>query len=221
MNNPQNIQENGRPIRMSLWDRFNKNISEFGEKMEEMPEKTLGFCRGLIKFLIVMSALICFICVSIHEGFWEGVLTLVVTTIAGIIIWYASKWVLGASVYLGRQATRHICRNAVIFTLSVSMILLFFSGGAISLLTMPLPKIEMPQTIAYVENLFEENEEGDLYISNVPRLNIRTSPQLTSDIIGIIRNGQKIRVFDVEGDFARISYNGGDAYVIFRFMEPI
>ena len=58
-----------------------------------------------------------------------------------------------------------------------------------------------------------------VYTSNGKTLNVRSSPETGNNIIGSLQYGASVNVTGFEGDWARISYLGGPAWVMSRFLQ--
>ena len=50
-------------------------------------------------------------------------------------------------------------------------------------------------------------------------LNIRTAPNTSSTVIGTLRKGQQVEVYDTDNGFAQISYNGRTGYVSLKYLD--
>ena len=50
-------------------------------------------------------------------------------------------------------------------------------------------------------------------------LNVRQSPNSSARIIGKLRSGEEVEVYDVIGDFAKIRYNGSEGYASLKYLR--
>ena len=58
-----------------------------------------------------------------------------------------------------------------------------------------------------------------VYTENGKTLNVRSSPETGDNIIGSLKYGAQVNVTGFEGSWARISYQGGSAWVQSRFLQ--
>ena len=58
-----------------------------------------------------------------------------------------------------------------------------------------------------------------VYTENGKTLNVRSSPETGDNIIGHLKYGAEVNVTGFEGSWAKISYQGGSAWVQSRFLQ--
>lgn len=207
--------------KINLWKRFDKKVSNIGNVLdEETPAKNINVCVKLLTRIIVLCALICIVLVRIYVGFWPCIYTTLSAIAVGYILRHSGKFCIKSMAHGSRLGARLIFTNAWSLIASI----LFF-GGIMAASFIYLPSLLTDKTEEVTTELLAEelefDEDGTEYVSTVSRLNIREEPYLKSQIIGIVRPGQRVKVYERKGDFARISYNGSTAYAIFSFMDRI
>ena len=78
---------------------------------------------------------------------------------------------------------------------------------------------------AYIEpNYYADYDEDVTYVQDgytvICRvLNVRATASTEKARIGILRRGETVKVLGFEGNWAKISYNGGEAYVYAKYIK--
>lgn len=56
-------------------------------------------------------------------------------------------------------------------------------------------------------------------MSSTDSLRVRTGPDTSSDVIAVINAGAEVQILSIEGDWAKVSYIGTEAYIAAEFLE--
>ena len=80
------------------------------------------------------------------------------------------------------------------------------------LLTLTVPFVSAEGGISGPSTMF-------VYTENGKTLNVRSTPETGDNIIGSLAYGAEVRVLSFEGNWARIAYQGGSAWVQSRFLQ--
>ena len=71
----------------------------------------------------------------------------------------------------------------------------------------------IPQVKSYIRKIAGEKEVMDIGIVSASSLNVRSSPNASSRILGTLSNGQEVEIYSETGSWYEINYSGSVAYV--------
>ena len=202
------LQTPPRRQRLSWWQRFDRFISNIGNWFAANFEEAVVKVTLVLYFLMLAGAAITVIAIWVTDGFWSALIAAVVALIGIGICYYVGAIVLplvtGAIMFAGR----FIFWNAVTFTLLLVGLAGWWGYSAWQ------PSFgDDTDTVAVVES--------PTYTCTARVLNIRSQPNTSSRVLGVLRRGEQVKVLDTTGDFAHISYNGETGYVSTKYLEPV
>ena len=157
---------------------------------------------------IVITGLIYIIGAWINEGFWIALVMAVVACIGGVIAWYIAALVIVIGVNIIMYGFRLLFWNG--WTLLIALALavggwLYAANASNGYNYQPQTEVVTPVTRTYR--------------CTAKVLNIRTAPTTSSTVIGTLRKGQQVEVYDTDNGFAQISYNGRTGYVSLKYLD--
>lgn len=197
------------PPRLSWWRRFDRFISNIGNWFAENFDDVVAKISLVLAGILVLGAVIAVIGAWVQSGFGiailVGIAALIILglifTIGGIIL----TIVTGIIMFVGR----FIFWNAITFILFLCAI----GGGWVSSYFDHVDKPEPTETVAKVT--------PTTYTCTANVLNVRSEPNTSSNIRGALYRGQKVKVLEITGSFARIDYKGGNGYIATQYIQPV
>lgn len=206
-----------RRRRFRPWRSFNILVIKTGNWFSDNTKKAMVIFQALLSVVLLISAVVCIIEAVINRGWLSGVMVAGMLLLVGLLLWYVGKilirWVVGLLVY----GVRLIFWNAWSFTAIIAITAFLIVVPPSTWFSQPLShyvKIDPTEIFTLLED-----RETDSYVCTVSVLNIRTQPDIHSDIIGVLRKGEHINVEEMAGDFARITYEGQTGYIVGSFIE--
>ena len=192
----------------SLWSRFNNGVASIGNWFAENAENVLGWTTIIATAAIVITGLIYIIGAWINEGFWIALVMAVVACIGGVIAWYIAALVIVIGVNIIMYGFRLLFWNG--WTLLIALALavggwLYAANASNGYNYQPQTEVVTPVTRTYR--------------CTAKVLNIRAAPNTSSTVIGTLRKGQQVEVYDTDNGFAQISYNGRTGYVSLKYLD--
>lgn len=196
--------------RESLWSRFNNGVASIGNWFTEKAEDVLGWFKIIAMAIIVITCIVKVVEAWIDDGFWMALLMAIGVYIGGVITWYIATIAIVIGINIVMYGFRLLFWNG--WTLLMSIILtvagwLWIANSTNHYFHQESPKTEvvLPTTKSYQ------------CIAKV--LNIRTAPNTYSNVIGTLRKGQIVEVYDISNGFARILYNDQTGYVSLKYLR--
>lgn len=199
---------------LSLWTRINYWVEDVGDWFEDMMDSASD--SSLWTIIIGIIAAIGVIIGAFNTGslFWGIVVVVIgfgigvyVVSIGGIVVGLIARIILGA--------LRYIFYN--IYTLLITVVIVL---GIVF-----TPQIEnmidgFSDNSVKIENTTPAIETTTTYYCKAKsNLNIRKQPSSNATVIGVLKPGQSVEVYRIEGDWATIRYKDSKAYVSSRFIS--
>lgn len=195
--------------RVSLWRRFDRCISSIGNWFAENFDDVVAKISMVLYVIAVIGAICAVVYAWVNSGFLVAILVGVVALIIlgiGITIGAIILTILTGIIMF---AGRFIFWNGVTFLLFLSAV----GGGWIFSY---FDHADRPETIETVTETAPTT-----YTCNARVLNVRSEPNTSSHIRGALYRGQKVKVLEITGSFARIDYKGGNGYIATQYIQPV
>lgn len=198
--------------RPSLWSRFNNFIAQIGNWFADHVDTAMTIACFLLIGGVVISAIACVISVWSDEGFFWALLAAVGCYMVGYFAiglgWYVITIITNVLMY----GLRLLFWNA--WTLIISLCVIAAACIIPAYTSTPTPKYTSPKTVTQ-----PTTPKTSTYRCVADVLNIRKQPNTHSEVLGVLRRGQRVEVYSVSNGFARISYNGQPGYVSTKYLE--
>lgn len=198
----------GNSYRGSLWSRFNNGVASIGNWFAEKSESVLGWISLITMAIIVITCIVKVISTWVDEGFWMALLMAIGVCIGGVIAWYIAFIAILIGVNIVMYGFRFLFWNG--WTLLISLvaagsIYCYNAYGNSNLTSSPVEtEVVTPATQTYRCTAWE--------------LNIRSMPNKTSSVLGKIKKGDTVEVYETVNGFAKIRYNGQDGYASLKYL---
>ena len=206
-----------RPKRQSTgpWSKLNNAIASIGDWFEDHHESIADPSIWTIIFGIIGAIGIIAGAISTGSVFWG----IVVGVIGFGIGTYVVVWggvIIGLIVGLILKALRYLFYNiysiliviaivlGIVFAPEISDVIDRLSGGKSYTPTTVVNSA--PTTTTY-------------YCTAKDNLNIRKEPYSNAQVLGVLKPGQSVQVYTINGDWATIKYNNSKAYVSSKFIS--
>lgn len=197
-----------------LWRRMNDAIKGFGERIDDSIDslsdpKVWTIIIGIIGALGLIAAAI-----STDSIFWG-----IVVAFFGLGIGYYVVFIGGAVIsFIVRfilYIFRYLCYNIYTVILAILITVGVIIGPRINELidnrsgaktVVVAPKVNTEVTTTY-------------YCTASSILNIRSSPNKDAKVIGTIRRGQSVQVYNIVNGYAKFKYGGGYGYASIKYLN--
>lgn len=192
---------------LTLWERYSNAIIRIGNWIASNADIITSGLQGLIGIIYIIAIIVAWI----GEGFLEALLTGVI----GFFIVGLLAIGIGFITPIVMFILRFIFYNGWTFLIAAlfffsPLFLTAYDGIGRIFNTEQENKYEIVQTAP--EPVYD-------YYCTSKALNIRESPSSDSGIIGSYSKGDKIEVYNIDGDFACINYKGRKAYVSSKYIS--
>lgn len=194
----------------SLWQRFKNKIEDIGEWFDDKtddPESVTSIVSAIIFIIYVLGIIVTWV----GEGF-------IAALIFGVIGFFVTGLIILASNFVTRillYVLRFVFLNVWTFLIAAIIV---------------LSQIIAPIIMGTVASLFSENSsteqvetftpETTTYYCTAERgVNVRIAPSTSASQVGALIYKQKVEVYEIDGEFARINFNGNDAYVSSKYIR--
>lgn len=187
----------------SWWSRFNEGVASIGNWFADRTDKACTIVMWIALGLFWIGAIIGVISEFVKGNIFTGIILVVV----GSVVVYYGTFVIGGIAYVCTAIVLYCFRflfwNG--WTLLITLILTLSIIGGTSFLGTSTNNYT--STTKYVE------PPTTTYYCTVNILNIRTSPNTSSSVLGTLQKGDKVEVYEINNGFAKIKYRAGFAYV--------
>lgn len=196
----------------SLWSRFNFGVENIGNWIAGHVDKMLGIIPKIVFVALVIISVTCVILVWVEDGFFWAILATVLSAIASLIVYYLGGVIVQCGVAFIILCLRYIFWQG--WTLLLTLVVGLSIGGYVLINNSGMDFLRPGRiTTETVQSATE------LYQCTASSLNIRTSPNTNSTVIGTIKRNQNVEVYEIKDGFARISYNGQTGYVSTKYLR--
>lgn len=202
----------------SAWDRFNGFFAGIGEWLQDRYENIEEFFfEKIIPVVVVIlgiGVVIGAIVTWVSEGFWSFVLYVVVAMVLGGIVFALLEVVLGI-VYFVLRILLFLLR--LVFTNAVT----FFITLAITVgLVVGVPMLSDAQSHRKTAAT-QSAQTTTTYVCTANSLNVRSYASVSAPVIGKLKKGQRVEVYQTTNNFAKINYSGKTGYVSLKYITPV
>ncbi len=198
----------------SLWTRFNDAVAEVGNWFAEHVDKAISVCCFLVIAAVVILAIIYVITTFIQEGLIWAIVVGVICCVVGYftvgLSWYVILFLVNVVMY----GLRLIFWNGWTLLLVLCLI-----GG--SMLTQCVSGLSSGSSAPTEEVVQSTSSSTQVYRCTAQVLNIRTQPNTSSGVLGVLRDGDTVEVQEIVNGFACILYNGQEGYVSMKYMRLV
>lgn len=199
------------PWYLNLWRIFDNAISSIGNFIAYKADPIVDSITTICTWGYMIGLLIW----VIWEWYSEGFLTAVVCAIGAVVLFYLACVVLVIVTIILRLiigALRYLFWSGISFLMILAVVLglVCYSYKYRTNVNDGIPNSTESSTIVYPEA-----------VCTARVLNVRTQPNTTSKVIGTIRKGQTVVVYEIINEFARIEYNGQIAYVSLEYIQQL
>ena len=198
---------------LSLWDRINNFFIGIGNWIATNGETAMTYLSFGLLGLFWIGFAISIIAVWIDEGF---IWALIAGFVGGGIMYFVSGIALAIFYFIDDfilLIVRYIFYN--VYTFLIALAILFGSiyiDNAGSLFSYFNDSDPVEQTV-------EAPVATTYYCSASSVLNVRNAPRMDAYVIGTLRPGQEVRVYNFVDGFAKIDYNGQIAYASSSYLK--
>lgn len=199
----------------SFWEKINDFFAGIGDWFQDCYESVEEFfLEKVIPVLVVIAIIgvvIGAVATWISNGFWYFVLYVVVTLVLGGIVAYASFYALVICVFILRLLLlilRYVFTNAISFFVT----LLVVAGIVIGSSYYTPSRNTKSDTVTTVPSY-------TTYYCKASSLNVRSYASTNAPVIGKIKKGERIQVYEIKNGFAKINYNNRAGYVSERYID--
>ena len=189
----------------SGWARFNYKISRIGDWFEDNTDTVSAVIMGLIGLVYIISV----IATWVNDGFWVALIAGIIGLFIAGIAWFAisiitniAMWVL--KLIFSNGWTFIIALVIIVATQILPAMALIFDG-------------DDDEKYSYVEQEYVESTTP--YVCTARSLNVRKEPTGNAAVVGTLRKGDRIDVYNISNGFAHIRYFNQDAYVSAQYIE--
>lgn len=197
--------------RYSLWDRFSNFITGIGNWIAGSVENIVT----VLTYILIAALCIGFIYSLTSLGWFWGVVVGIFTA--------------GIAYYVGMAI---VAVSSVVFYLVLAVLRYIFYSGATFLATLALAatitgfclyQVSGSRSAhpANTETQYVARQSTKYRCTSASVLNIRSAPNTSSKVLGTLKRGETVDVFEISDGFALIEYNGQDAYVSTKFISRI
>lgn len=215
INIPRNTAPNisstnrGQNQSTSIWSRFNNGIIRVGNWFSNNVDVAVGACVYLMTIAMIIGGIVYIVVIGINEGVWMAILRGVAVFFLGLISWWILLLGITIIVSLIMYGIRLLFWNGwtflLVLALSVSLCWLFSS----------IPKHRYhPQTQDEIKTPVVQ-----IYQCTASVLNVRNMPDQNSVIIGKLKRGEYVHVYDTTNGFAHIFYDNQDGYASLDYLK--
>lgn len=207
---PIPISHNARSYvtyRRSLWERFDGFIGNIGNWFADTSETI----TSILAVLLLIGMAIPFILWLVSLGWFWGI---VAGVCLGGIAYYAAMIVIGIFIWIsniGLAIIRYIFYSGTSFLITLAVVGVLSGIGVVS--------SSNSRSTGSTESGYAVPETTTYYCTVRSVLNVRSAPDGNARVIGHLKPGQKVDVYEITNGFARIRYNGSDGYASIRYLR--
>lgn len=198
---------------LSLWDRINNFFIGIGNWIATNGETAMTYISFGLLGLFWLGFAISIIVVWVDEGF---IWALIAGVIGGGVMYLISGIALAVLFFIDDfilLIVRYIFYNVYTFLIALAVLLgsvfLDNAGSLFSYSDDPDP----------VEQVVETPSFNIYYCTASSVLNVRSAPSKDAQVIGTLRSGQEVRVYNFVDGFAKIDYNDRIAYASSSYLK--
>lgn len=193
--------------RRSLWSRFDNVISNIGNWFADSSEGI----TSIFAILLLVCMAIPFIGWLISLGWFWGI---VAGIFLGGIAYYAAMIVIGIFIWIsniGLGVIRYIFYSGTTFLIALAIAGVLSGIGVFS--------SSSNHTAYPAQNEDVTSLTTKYYCTARSVLNVRSAPNQSAKVIGVLNSNQTVEVYEITNGFARIKYNGSDGYASIKYLK--
>lgn len=202
------------PWYQRAWEGFDDVITSIGNFIAEHGFAYAGYATAIAGGLLFIGLVIWVIQAWINEGFLWAILY----AIGATIIFGIGAFFIGIASYILQLAVAAV---RLVFWAGWSFLLCLI--GALGFWwynASDSGNSNYADDSAY-ESYEEEVEVAYPFRCTASVLNIRTSPDSYSNVIGVLHRGEQVDVYEIVNGFAQIRFNGQNGYVSLDYLDPM
>lgn len=198
----------------SLWRRMNDAIENFGEWIEDIIDTV---CDSTVwTFIFGAVGIIALIVGAIQtESIIGGILVAVIGLYIGFYVVTIGAMIFSFIARIFLYIFRYIFYN--IYTLIIAIVITLSSIFGPQIMY-ALNSYSEPRNTK-IESVTSVPETTTYYCTANNNLNIRKGPNANAEVIGVLKPGQSVEVYLINGDWATIKYNGSKAFVSAKYIS--
>lgn len=198
----------------SLWRRMNDAIENFGEWIEDIIDTV---CDSTVWTFIFGAVGIIGLIVGAFqtESIIGGILVVVIGLYIGFYVVTIGALIFSFIARIFLYIFRYIFYN--IYTLIIALVITLSSIFGPQILS-AINSYSEPRNTK-IESVTSVPETTTYYCTANNNLNIRKGPNANAEVIGVLKPGQSVEVYFINGDWATIKYNGSKAFVSAKYIS--
>lgn len=198
-----------RETSLGWWSEFNERIADIGNWFSEWADTACTVIMWIILIAVWGSTIVGVISLFIQGEIFGGIIAAV---IGGVITYYGAfilawiGWLITAAILYGLR---------FLFWNGWSLVAAIILAGGITIAAKTIPDkgyVEGKSTIEQTET------RATTYYCTANVLNIRSAPNVHAHIMGTLRKGEQVEVYEIVNGFARLKYQGKDCYVSMKYL---
>lgn len=197
-----------------LWRRMNNAIKGFGERIDDSIDSLSSPTAWTIIIGIIGAIGLIAAAISTDSIFWG-----IVVAFFGLGIGYYAVFIGGAVIsFIVRfilYIFRYLCYNIYTVILAILITVGVIIGPRINEL---IDNSYGAETVVVVPNVKTE-VTTTYYCTASSILNIRSSPNEHAKVIGAIRRGQSVQVYNIVDGYAKFKYGSGYGYASIKYLN--
>ena len=194
----------------SAWEKFDDFITGIGDWFANNIDDAPELLTGILCILYIICAIIATIAAWINEGIGYAILMVVIAAIVGYICFWAifivqliSKFIMGILRLYFYSGASFLIVNILIATCIVFSVL---DNNSSSSRIKSQTEISAPATTEYI------------CIAN-EFINIRVSPNTQANVLGKVKRGETVQVYEIKNGFAKVKWGTGYGYANAKYIK--
>ncbi len=193
---------------ISRWGHFKSKIENIRDWIDDKLEDPESISTPISRIIAVIG-IIAVIITWINDGFWTALLTAVI----GVVVVGLLTFVANVATRLILWVLRILFANAwVVIIAFVFFILPNILSIIIALFSLIGSNDTLVEESAYIDS-------SATYYSNKKGVEVRNAPSESAIQIGSLQYNEEVEVYEIDENYARIDYLGGEAWVNSEFLS--
>lgn len=196
--------------RESLWERFDNFISNIGDWFEDNAEDAGDILAIILFGIYVLAAIVTVVYIWYDDGFWAALLAAAISAalayvcflIIGILM-AICKVVMGLFRWYFLNGCSFLIVNIAI---AITTFFCVTSNSSNTYNNTKQTEISVPATTEYVCTANEF-------------INIRVSPNTKANVLGRVKRGESVYVYEIKNGFAKVKYGSGYGYANANYIK--
>lgn len=195
--------------KQSLWQRFDDFITDIGDWFAENINNAPDIVALILAGIYVIGALATIIYTWINDGFGWAILAFVISVALGYvgliaigIVNLICKFIMGALRLYFYSGASFLVLNILIF----SCVGFIIADKNYSPNVKAKTEISAPATIEYICTANEF-------------INIRVSPNTKANVLGRVKRGESVQVYEIKNGFAKVKWGSGYGYANAKYIK--